>query len=87
MFFISHRYDTRLYLRQTQARLPISVARHQKKLGMMGGMEGMGWEMGMRGMEGENEMIGIGWAAAEPQLTEKKDEKLMKIEEGRKNGE
>lgn len=30
-------------------------------------------------------MIGIGWAAAEPQLTEKKDEKLMKIEEGRKN--
>ena len=45
---------------------------------MMGGMGGMGWEMGMRG---------IGWAAAEPQLTEKKDEKLMKKErkkEGRK---
>ena len=78
MFFISNRYDTRLYLRQTQARLSISVARHQKTLGMMGGMGGMGWEMGMRG---------IGWAAAEPQLTEKKDEKLMKKErkkEGRK---
>ena len=42
MFFISNRYDTRLYLRQTQARLSISVARHQKTLGMMGGMEGMG---------------------------------------------
>ena len=32
-------------------------------------------------------MMGIGWAAAEPQLTEKKDEKLMKIEERKKNGE
>ena len=43
MFFISHRYDTRLYLRQTQARLPISVARHQKNA----------WDDGRNGRNGD----------------------------------